>query len=104
MQKPVGDTPGAFVSDFHFGPQLLKHDLICMTFLVFDQAAISNTQGTGVAFHTTDTCRNGPQYLRKFHLHVSKHMEEADHCIPQPTVSQALLVPDARALWRAGHP
>lgn len=26
-------------------------------------------------------------------------MEESNHCIPQPTVSQALLVPDARALW-----
>lgn len=27
-------------------------------------------------------------------------MEESNHCIPQPTVSQALLVSDARALER----
>lgn len=31
-------------------------------------------------------------------------MEEADHRVPQPAVSQALLVPNARALWRGGHP
>ena len=37
--------------------------------------------------------------LRELHLHVSKNMEEANHCIPQTTVSQALLVPCARTLW-----
>lgn len=47
---------------------------------------------------------NRPQYLREFHLHVSKYVEEADHCVPQPAVSQALLVPNAGPLWRGGRP
>lgn len=58
--------------------------------------------GTDSAFHSNDTQGTGnrPQYLREFHLHVSKYMEEANHCVPQPTVSQALLVPNAGALER----
>lgn len=45
--------------------------------------------GTDQAFHISDTWGTGnrPQYLREFHLHVSKYMEEADHCVPQPAVS-----------------
>lgn len=31
-------------------------------------------------------------------------MEEADHCVPQPAVSQALLVPNAGPLWRSARP
>lgn len=40
--------------------------------------------GTDLAFHTNHMSGtgNGPQYLREFHLHVSKYVEEADHCIP----------------------
>lgn len=61
--------------------------------------------GTDQAFHISDTrgTENRPQYLREFHLHVSKYMEEANHCVPQPAVSQALLVPNARTLGRGGH-
>lgn len=31
-------------------------------------------------------------------MHVGKDVEEADHCIPEPAVGQALLVPSAGAL------
>lgn len=40
-------------------------------------------------------------YLRQFHLHVGENMQEAHHCVPQPAVSQTLLVPNTRALKTA---
>lgn len=36
--------------------------------------------------------------LRQLHLHVGKNMQESHHSIPQPAVSETLLVPYARTL------
>lgn len=37
-------------------------------------------------------------YLSKFHHHMSKDVEEAHNCIPQPAVGQRLLVASAGTL------
>lgn len=64
---------------------------------MFKQGSITLVQDFQNYICTTSFANKGT-HLRQLHLHVGKNMQESHHSIPQPAVSETLLVPNARAL------